>query len=84
MRHGATNRFWASYEALPTEVRALADKNFELPRLNRHHPSLQFKQVGKFWSARVGIHHRALALEVDDGFLWVWVGSHADYDKLIR
>ena len=84
MRHSATNRFWASYEALPTKVRALVDKNFELLRLNRHHPSLQFKQVGKFWSARVGIHHRALALEVDDGFLWVWVGSHADYDKLIR
>ena len=84
MRHSATSRFWASYEALPTEVRSLADKNFELLRLNRHHPSLQFKQVGKFWSARVGIHHRALALEVDDGFLWVWVGSHADYDNLIR
>jgi len=84
VRHSATSRFWASYEALPAEVRALADKNFELLRLNRHHPSLQFKQVGKFWSARIGIHHRALALEVDDGFLWVWVGSHADYDKLIR
>ena len=84
MRHSATSRFWASYEALPTEVRALADKNFELLRLNRQHPSLQFKQVGKFWAARAGIHHRALALEVDDGFLWVWVGSHADYDKLIR
>ena len=84
MRHSATSRFWASYQALPAEVGALADKNFELLRLNRHHPSLQFKQVGKFWSARVGIHHRALALEVDDGFLWVWVGSHADYDKLIR
>ena len=56
----------------------------DLRELNRHHPSLQFKQVGKFWSARVGIHHRALALEIDDGYLWVWVGSHADYDKLIR
>ena len=84
MQHSATSRFWASYEALPTDVRSLADKNFELLRLNRHHPSLQFKQVGKFWSARVGIHHRALALEVDDGFVWVWVGSHADYDKLMR
>ena len=84
MRHSATNRFWASYEALPTEVPALADKNFELLQLNLHHPSLQFKQVGKFRSARVGIHHRALALEVDDGFLWVWVGSHADYDKLVH
>jgi hypothetical protein len=25
----------------------------------------------------------ALAAEVDDGYLWFWMGSHADYDKMI-
>jgi hypothetical protein len=39
--------------------------------------------VGKVWSVRVGIHHRALAIEVEDGFLWVWIGLHSEYDKLI-
>ena len=47
------------------------------------HPSLHFKKVGKVWSARVGIHHRAIATEIEGGFLWVWIGSHADYDKYI-
>lgn len=32
----------------------------------------------------VGIHYRALAVGVEDGMLWFWIGSHADYDKLIN
>jgi hypothetical protein len=41
------------------------------------------KIVGGFWSARVGIRYRALAIEVDEGLVWFWIGSHADYDALI-
>jgi hypothetical protein len=48
------------------------------------HPSLRLKRIGRFWSVRVGLHYRALAVEVEDGLLWFWVGSHADYDKLIK
>jgi len=62
---------------------ALADKSFELARDNPRHPSLRLKKTGKVWSVRVGINHRAIATEVEDGFLWVWIGSHSDYDKLI-
>jgi hypothetical protein len=35
------------------------------------------------WSARVGSRHRALAIEVDDGLVWFWIGSHAEYDRLL-
>jgi hypothetical protein len=61
----------------------LADKNHELLKRNPRHPSLHFKKTGKVWSARVGIHHRAIAVEIEDGFLWVWIGLHAEYDKLV-
>lgn len=71
------------YRTLPSDVRELADKNFKLLRSDSRHPSLHFKKVGKVWSARVGSHFRALATEVDDGYLWFWIGSHADYDGLI-
>jgi hypothetical protein len=47
-----------------------------------HHPSLHFKKTGSFWSVRVGIHHRALAIEVEDGVLWFWIGTHAEYDRM--
>jgi hypothetical protein len=36
------------------------------------------------WSARVGRDYRALAIEVDDGLHWFWIGTHADYDQKIR
>ncbi|MGC2778789.1 MAG: hypothetical protein WA418_24480 [Bradyrhizobium sp.] len=83
MTHFASPKFWAAYELLPEAVRRLADQNFELLKRDPRHPSLQFRKVGRFWSARVGLRYRALATEVDDGYLWFWIGSHADYDKLV-
>ncbi len=83
MIHHASAEFWARYEALPTNVRALADKNFALLKQDERHPSLQFKTIGRFRSVRVGLHYRALAVQVPDGCLWFWIGSHAEYDRLV-
>ena len=83
MRHFASSKFWSAYQALPRQIRNLADENYELMKGNPRHPSLQLKKVGRYWSVRVGAHYRALAAEVDEGLLWFWIGSHADYDKLI-
>jgi len=44
---------------------------------------LHLKKIGRYWSVRVGLHFRALGIDVDDGILWFWIGSHADYDKLV-
>jgi hypothetical protein len=52
-------------------------------RADPRHPSLHLKRVKRYWSARVGLHHRAVAVDAPDGLLWFWIGSHADYDKLI-
>ena len=83
MKHYASTKFWALYDALPLEVRAVADKNCELLRTNPRHPSLHFKRIGKLWSVHAGIHHRALGTEVPDGIMWVWIGTHGEYDKII-
>jgi hypothetical protein len=48
------------------------------------HPSLHLKKVGKLYSARVGIAHRALAVESQDGPAWFWIGDHPEYDRLTR
>ena len=84
MRHLASPKFWAAYRALPQPVRALADKNFALLKADPDHPSLHFKRVGQFFSVRVGLRYRALALPVDEGMLWFWIGTHADYDTLLK
>jgi len=84
VNHRASRRFWRLYGALPDDVRSLADKNFRLLKADPSHPSLHFKKVARFWSVRVGIQHRALATEVGSDFVWVWIGNHHDYERLIR
>jgi hypothetical protein len=73
-----------AYEALSSSVQKLADANFALLKRDPRHPSLQFKRVGRYCSVRVGLRYRALAVETDNAYVWFWIGSHADYDRLIR
>jgi hypothetical protein len=83
LKHFASAKFWALYESLPAEVRATADKNYALLKADARHPSLHFKKVGPLWSARVGDRYRVLGSEVEYGVLWFWIGTHADYDKMV-
>ncbi len=83
MMHKATKRFWECLEKLPSPVHALAKKNFEILKANPVHPSLHFKKVGALWSVRVGGNYRALAYKDDDDFIWVWIGSHDEYEIII-
>jgi len=57
---------------LPVSVREVARKNYRLWQQNSRHPSLHFEKAGKLWSIRVGIGHRALAIETSDGYCWVF------------
>jgi hypothetical protein len=77
-------RFGKLYGKLPGHIRNLADKNFALLKENPQHLSPQFKKAGRFWSARVGLRYRALAVEDDDDLVWFWIGSHAEYDAFVR
>ena len=81
--HRTTPRFWTQFDRLPPATQRLARKNFRLLKRNPAHPSLQFKKVGRFWSARVGLTHRALAVEDGADFIWVWIGNHDEYERLI-
>ena len=50
---------------------------------NASHPSLRFKKVGGFWSARVGRDYRVLATEEEGDFFWFWIGTHDEYVRVI-
>ena len=66
MRHFASRAFWEAYEKHPAQVRELADENYALLKQFPQHRSLRFKKVGKFWSVRVGLRYRALAVQAGD------------------
>ena len=82
-----TEDFFACFRRLPHNVKEKARKNYRLWRQNPNHPSLQFKRVHPtepIYSVRVGIGWRALGLREDDEIYWFWIGSHAEYDKLLN
>ena len=81
--HRTTHRFWRCYDALPEVVQKTARKNFDLLKKNSSHPSLHFKKVVKFWSVRAGTSYRALAVEDGADFIWVWIGAHDEYERII-
>jgi len=84
MNHFTSPSFWECYEKLPSKIRELADKNFELVKQNPLHPSLHFKKVNNYYSVRVGIRYRSLGVEINEDILWFWIGTHSEYDNLIR
>ena len=84
MIHHAAPEFWSSYRSLPADVRTLADRAFALLKADTYHPSLHFKEIEDFWSVRVGIHYRALGVEIEGGVLWFWIGTHAEYDRITQ
>jgi hypothetical protein len=84
LNHFTTPEFWASYDELPDDIRQAADRHYRLLEADARHPSLQFKDVGRYWSARVTRTYRALAVRDGDDLVWFWIGHHSEYDRLIR
>jgi hypothetical protein len=84
MKSSTTSDFRASFDALPADIKARARRAFALWRRNPRHPSLCFKKVGGVWAARVARGFRALALLQDETFYWFWIGSHDDYERMLK
>jgi len=51
---------------------------------NPLHPSLHFKKIGAFWSVRIGLDCRALAIEDEEDFILVWIGNNDEYQRMIN
>ncbi len=86
MNHYTVPRYWSFYKLLPVNIQKLADNKFELLKEDASHPSLHLKQIKSYWSVRVGIHYRALGVDSpsNDGILWIWIGTHEEYNNLIK
>ncbi len=86
MNSRTTRRFRELFAALPAHVQRQAREAYRLFRNNPRHPGLHFKQVcadPPTYSARVGISYRSVGVLDGDTVIWFWIGTHADYDKLL-
>jgi len=79
--------YWQSFDELPEDIRKLAEKNYQLWKENTKNPGLRFKQIHQtapVFSFRVGMRHRTVGTETDDGkIVWFWVGSFETFEATI-
>jgi hypothetical protein len=83
----ATRRFRELFFALPVDVQELAVRNCRMWRRDPRHRSLHFRRLQGStdrFSIRVGEHYRALGKRTGDTMTWVWIGTHTEYDRLVR
>jgi hypothetical protein len=83
MNSSTTLSFRKLFGHLPPPIQALARKNFRLWLRDPRHPSLHFKKVGAYWSARVGEDYRVLGRMQGDTLYWFWIGSHDEYERIL-
>lgn len=76
------------FSDLPDEVKQLTRIAHEKWKTEPTQPGLNFERInrggGRFWSVRVGGHHRAVCRAYDDVWLWFWVDTHEAYNKLLN
>lgn len=85
MKSSGTTEFWRRYRELPKPIRQAARQTYRIWSDNPRAPKLRFKKVRDVYSIRIGATgYRAIAVDVSDGFLWIWIGPHDTYERLLR
>lgn len=88
MKSELTLEFLKRFRNLPERVKQTARKNYSLWKENPSHPSVEFKKLNAsipVYSVRAGIGWRAVGIMKDsDTIVWFWIGSHSEYDKLLK
>ena len=86
MTSHTTERFRRAFAGLPPRVQSRARQAYRQFSLDPFHPGLQLKQIHStrpIYSVRIGLDYRALGVREGDSITWFWIGSHAEYDRLV-
>jgi hypothetical protein len=87
VKSSVNKRFRDLLHRLPADIQEQAERAYALWRMEPYHNSLQFKRVSQrrpIYSVRVGLGHRALGFRDADQVYWFWIGTHAEYDQLLK
>jgi len=82
-----TDRFWRCYRELPEEIKAEAKEAYKKFKRNPYYPGLRYKRIHStrpIFSLRIRKNYRAVGIQQDKEIIWFWIGSHADYEKLLN
>ncbi len=87
MKSQASPKFWKLYARLPRRFQQRARKAYQLWKDNPSHPGLHFKRVDNeepIYSVRVSDNYRVLGLLEGNTMIWFWIGSHDEYESLLK
>ena len=82
-----TKAFVRLLAQLPPDVVKQAKEAYRLWTRDPSHPGLRFKKIQNLdnvWSVRISRNYRAVGVRDGEKVVWFWIGSHADYDQLLR
>lgn len=87
MNSKTTERFWKCYAGIPSAVRKHTKDAYKQFVKDPYYPSLHFKQIHStrpIFSVRITINYRAIGIIQGEDIIWFWVGSHAEYNKILK
>jgi mRNA-degrading endonuclease RelE of RelBE toxin-antitoxin system len=87
MKSAITKNFRKQLKLLPKPAYESSVRAYTLWQQNPYHPSLHFKRVSRsepLYSVRISLQYRALGLLENDSISWFWIGSHSEYDELLK
>ena len=80
--------YWKHFDELPSKIRKLAEKNYQLWKENPQYPGLRFKKIhaeSSIFSFRVGMQYRTVGVDTNDGKIaWFWIGSFEQFEGQIN
>ena len=87
MSSHTTQQFRKLLKNLPKEIRKQAKEAYKHFEDNPYHPALYFKRIHStkpIYSIRISRDYRAVGIQHNNGIIWFWIGSHSDYDKILK
>lgn len=88
MRSKTSPQFRKLLARLPEAAQTEAREAYQRFKVDPYDPALHFTRLvsaGRdIYSARVGQRYRAVCSRYPDYWLWYWIGTHEQYNALLR
>jgi mRNA-degrading endonuclease RelE of RelBE toxin-antitoxin system len=87
MKSSINEDFRKAFARLPKQIQQQARQAYQKFQASPEHPGLYFKKIRAsrgIYAIRITKGYRALGVLKDDEITWFWIGSHADYDQMLK
>ena len=87
MTSHTTEQFRKLLSRLPKDIQKQAKEAYAHFEKNPDHPGLRFKRVHSkrpVYAVRISRDYRALGIIQHSEIIWFWIGSHSDYDRILK